>query len=311
MTKIRVHGKVMLSGEYAVLHGGTAVLMPVPNYLIIEESGQDKSEHLSPLVKKALEYPIDAVKSFENSNPLRGIYVDDSQFYSENPDGKRVKLGLGLSAAEAVGVIALRYERAGFAWSENREMLIRHAFNVHDQVQGGMGSGADIAACVAGCPIKFRRKNNYMQVDPIDAEHAHPLPHLKLVWTGLAADTRDYVRRFSEWLSHDSNSNEMLEKLIHASDLLADAWFVKPREELFQKIDDFDSLMHQISDDANLGMYLPIHEELSKWAKQNGGRAKPTGAGGGDMILLVGDLPVRDPHETIIPLEFHRDIISR
>ncbi len=304
MKKVRVHGKIMLSGEYAVLHGGTSVLMPVPNYLTIEESEANQSGRLSLIVQKALEIIIEETKVYEKSNGLPKIEIDDSQFYSLSPDGKKVKLGLGLSAAEAVGVIALRYERAGLAWAENAEKIIRYAYKVHNEVQGGAGSGADVAVCGAGHPIKFKRTNDNMQIDPIDSELENNLPPLKLVWTGVAADTREYVRKFSNWLAGDSKSKSLLQKLIEASNALADGWFTVTMDELFQRIDEFEKVMREISDSANLGMFLPIHDELARWAIDNGGRAKPTGAGGGDMVLLVGDLPVRDPQETIIPLKF-------
>jgi mevalonate kinase len=303
MKKLSVHGKIMLSGEYAVLHGGTAVLMPVPNYLTIEETQEHQLGQLSPIVKKSLEIPIEEIESFEKANDLTRVKIDDSQFYSISPGGKRTKLGLGLSAAEAVGVVALRFERAGLAWSENTEKIIRYAFKIHDEVQGGVGSGADIAACATGHPIKFRREDDRMQIDPIEIKDIHNIPPLMLVWTGVPADTREHIRKFSKWLGADSKSKALLKKLIHASDVLADAWFVTDADDLFRKIDDFESIMHQISEEAKLGMYLPIHDELEKWARQNGGRAKPTGAGGGDMVLLIGELPVRSPQETIIPLD--------
>jgi len=304
MTKLHVHGKIMLSGEYAVLHGGTAVLMPVPNHLVIEDAEEVQPDPISPTVKKALDFPIDELKSFEKTDGMPRIKIDDSQFFSHDSEGRKIKLGLGLSAAEAVAVVALRFEIAGFPWIENIEKVVRYAFKIHNDVQGGMGSGADIAACATGHPIKFRRKNDRLQIEPFDLEHAHEMSPMKLVWTGVAADTRMHVRKFTEWLSGDSDSKRLLGKLIAASDALADAWFVVSQVELFEKIDEFISVIHQISDRANLSIYLPIHYELEKWAKQNGGRAKPTGAGGGDMALLIGDLPVRNPHETIIPLNF-------
>jgi phosphomevalonate kinase len=303
MKKVQVHGKIMLSGEYAVLHGGTAVLMPVPNYLTVYEREGDQSGQLSPIVQKAFEIPVEETKAYEKSSGLPKIEIDDSQFYSLSPDGKRVKLGLGLSAAEAVGVIAFRFERAGLSWSGNAEKIIRYAYKVHNEVQGGAGSGADIAACGVGHPIKFKIINNKMQIDPIDPEHEDNLPPLKLVWTGVAADTREYVRKFSNWLASDSKSKNMLQKLIETSNALAEAWFTVPPDSLFKMIDEFEKVMRDISNSANLGMFLPIHDELARWARDNGGRAKPTGAGGGDMVLLVGDLPVRDPQETIIPIK--------
>ena len=49
--------------------------------------------------------------------------------------------------------------------------------------------------------------------------------------------------------------------------------------------------MQQIAEIAKMPYKLPIHHEVEEWARSNGGFAKPTGAGGGDMIMLVGDLP--------------------
>ena len=45
---------------------------------------------------------------------------------------------------------------------------------------------------------------------------------------------------------------------------------------------------------ARLPWRISEHEELEEWALEHGGRAKPTGAGGGDLVLLVGDLPLKE-----------------
>ncbi|NIR65794.1 MAG: hypothetical protein GWN61_16235, partial [candidate division Zixibacteria bacterium] len=75
-----------------------------------------------------------------------------------------------------------------------------------------------------------------------------------------------------------------------------------PPADLFEKIDEFDSRLRKISEAANLSLFLPIHDEFKAWARNNGGRSKPTGAGGGDMILMIGDLPTSHLKRTLIPL---------
>jgi len=49
MTKVIIPGKVMLSGEYAVLRGWTAVLIPVPRSVIISECASESAGSLSRL----------------------------------------------------------------------------------------------------------------------------------------------------------------------------------------------------------------------------------------------------------------------
>jgi mevalonate kinase len=47
---------------------------------------------------------------------------------------------------------------------------------------------------------------------------------------------------------------------------------------------------------------LPVHARYEEWARRHGGRAKPTGAGGGDMILLVGELPLAQLNVDVMKL---------
>lgn len=64
--------------------------------------------------------------------------------------------------------------------------------------------------------------------------------------------------------------------------------------------DEFVSRMAEIATAAKLPWRLGVHEELDEWAREHGGRAKPTGAGGGDLVLLVGDLPLDELKEMLL-----------
>jgi mevalonate kinase len=59
MTNVNIPGKVMLSGEYAVLYGGTSVLVPVPRYMKFEESEFPPENPYTKVVQEALKISID------------------------------------------------------------------------------------------------------------------------------------------------------------------------------------------------------------------------------------------------------------
>jgi mevalonate kinase len=291
----------MLSGEYAVLRGGTAVLIPVPRYLTLTESQSTDPERQSPVIRAALDSPLEETEEFEQEHCLPGVSIDHSEFFSKDANGNLVKLGLGSSAAEAVGIIALRFVRAGLDWSENRETIAIYADKVHRKVQGGIGSGADIAVCAYREPISIKRDQDSCTVKPI-LRSEYDIP-LHLVWTGRPADTRQLVRNFDKWLSRvESAAADPLPDLVESSHEIADAWFQSPVDVLFACIDRFCSALQECMDAANIHHRLPIHDKLESWAKKHGGRAKPTGAGGGDMLLLVGDLPVNELDMMVIPV---------
>ncbi len=284
---VRIPGKVMLSGEYAVLHGGTAALATVERRLTVREG--EFSGEPSPVIREALGLQIDETAEHETGRPLASVAVDGAEFRAEDSEGNSRKLGLGSSAAEAVGVIALRYERAGFDWTERREAVAVHAMEAHRRAQQGRGSGADVWACAMGGPITFRVTPSGVESEPI--EPLPGAPALALAWTGISADTRALVDIFEGWLGNDPLSDGPLARLVDAADALAPLWFRAPETELFEALDLFVARMEECARAASLPWRSDVHEELERWALEHGGRTKPTGAGGGDLVLLAGDLP--------------------
>jgi phosphomevalonate kinase len=295
----------MLSGEYAVLHGGTTVLMPVPRYLTVSESIEANPSKSSPVIRAALGFPIDELHDFECKNQLAGVEVDYSEFYGTDELGKMVKLGIGSSAAEAVGVIGLRFERAGLSWDDHAEMIAVYADHIHRTVQGGLGSGADIATCAFRKPIKFKHSHKGILVDQVMQAPGVPKIPMHLVWSGQPADTRMMVERFESWVGRSEEKTiRLMQQLLKAASDVSHLWFRMKQEEFFPYLDKFVAVLIACAADAGLPFILPIHAELAKWAEEHGGRAKPTGAGGGDMILLLGDLPVDELKYPVIPLEY-------
>ncbi len=300
MTSVNVPGKVMLSGEYAVLHGAAATMLPVARQLEAREFSGTDVDAYTKVVRAAVDYPIAELEQYEKDHGELELEIDSAQFFHES-DGTRTKLGLGLSAAEAVGVVALRFERAGLRWDDNIEKIVAYAEHIHRHVQGEIGSGADIAVCALRQPILFRRDASGVDIDA--AEYSSLSTTLKLVWTGVPADTREMVTMFEAWLKNGGAQAEgRLASLIESADNLAQLWFDSPIDELIDAVDLFVSRMSDCAEAAKIQYRLPVHDELDAWARKHGGRAKPTGAGGGDMVLLIGDVPINELGRLVIPL---------
>lgn len=306
MDTVRIPGKVMLSGEYAVLDGATAVLLPVQRWLNASRAADAPAAGYSPVVEAARAIDIAAVADHEAGAGVPHVRFDRSELVEREPDGRETKLGLGMSAAEAVATIALRYECAGLPWLSSWREVARWAMAAHRSAQQGIGSGADIAACAYGRPLRYRLQGEGFAIEDLPAPAAGQQVPLHLVWTGQPADTRDQVRRYLAWRDKRGADDQALQaRLLKASSELAQGWFNAAREELHAALDWHSAVMDEVAAAAGLSYRLPVHARLEAWARRHGGRAKPTGAGAGDMVLLIGDLPLKQMGEMLI-IPLHR-----
>jgi mevalonate kinase len=316
---VRVPGKVMLSGEYAVLREATAVLLPLQRTLRLEGSsgGHRAAGSLagevpaaaatpeSPVIANARRVYLPQVSNYEREHGEPQFVIDASEFHTVDAQGQRHKLGIGGSSAEAVGVVALRYACAGLDWHAMRDSVCRAALDAHERAQGGIGSGADVAACAYGIPLRFRRVLGEVELRPISPPPPAARVPLALVWSGVEADSRRQLERYLTWRSlagHEGRSAEHY--LQREADQLAALWFAAGQDELFAALDTFCQALAAIAEEAGLTWQLPVHARLDAWARRHGGRAKPTGAGAGDMVLLIGDLPLDKLGLLTIPLDY-------
>ncbi len=330
---LSVPGKVMLSGEYAVLHGGTAAMLQVPQRLHLTLCAAEPPGGYPAAAQAARRIRIRELAEFEQAHSLPHFTLDSSEFYAEAADGQRTKLGLGLSAAEAVGAVAMRYLVAGRDWTQERIEVVQHAVIAHREAQGGAGSGADVVACASSCAVLCSVHEEQLQIRTLPVE-TKPVVPLALFWSGVAADTRQLVGTFERWVRGEKRDVDyplpgdddpflaqhpaaamppaeaarladtpgLLRELVWASEALAPAWFAAQPGELFALLDRFDAALASCCVAAGLVYSLPLHARLSAWARRHGGRAKPTGAGGGDMVLLIGDLPLAKLQGLVFPL---------
>lgn len=272
-------GKVMLSGEYAVLEGAPSWLIAINRRAVVTfkpsagqpwqvrcKGGLEATTALS--TEELLETadtpsaPTALLACALASQPVMpgaggAIELDTSAFTSGD-----VNIGLGSSAALCVAL------DAALAASEGREPVLARAISAHRRFQGDRGSGADIATSLLGGSVRFEEGDATRIGTP-------PAPPMLFVWSGVSASTPELVRRFQGARARQSRG--LLTRLIRAADavfndssgLLALASYGKALEAL---------------DDAwQIGVMSEEHRQIADLCSIASVSYKTCGAGGGDL----------------------------
>ena len=267
--------KVMLAGEYAVVHGGPALMLAVNRRAVASVCSEE--QRLSPFLRAAKDSIAQHLgpQSVQARRAAR-ITVDSSSFRSGSD-----KLGLGSSAAVTVAAIG-----AALGSVDDRLLIHQLAAQAHRQAQGGIGSGADIAACTYGGCLRFQTTPEGPQVSPVE------LPgdlRLVFVWTGKSASTPKLLGAVEAFGAAEPQSYRKLRQaLSESAEALANA---TSATEAVQAIAAGGRAAEALGQAAGQPLWLPIHSELAAHAEKAGGALKPTGAGGGDLALAAFPTP--------------------
>ena len=222
--KLSAPGNVLLLGEYAVTEEGglgvavgsgpraVATISPFSRLTLIARMGEGSrrwpAEEL-PLMSAAVEI----FKLRRLPLPTGAITLDTTAFYA----GER-KLGFGSSAAAAVVLTAALLaapdrngesvqDRAdgpdglphgdfdGFAPLPPEERLFDLALAIHRQLQGGRGSGSDVAASLLGGLIRFRGGKS-PEAERLELPW---LPGLTVIAGEEAVATGGSLSRYNRW----------------------------------------------------------------------------------------------------------------
>jgi phosphomevalonate kinase len=183
--------------------------------------------------------------------PLDG-HIGRYIFSAWNPTDLAEKPGFGGSAAACVAATLA----AGLPATD--------ALAIHLRVQGG-GSGADVLASIHGGMIRFQN-GTATPLEPIC-----PV----VVWSGRSAQTQPRVEHYLAATDREA--------FVRESTNIVDAFSSDPIGMLRENA---NLLMH-MSVETGLPYMTPSLAAIRKMAKDFGGAAKPSGAGGGDCAVAL------------------------
>jgi phosphomevalonate kinase len=212
------------------------------------------------------------------------VLVDSSAF---SRDGK--KLGLGSSAAVTAATVAAMLEMAGLPVASNRDLCFSLAVSAPRAAQGGVGSGADVAAAVHGGLLQYRRPPNGY---PITERLRQPAElRIVLFAEGKPAATPELIRGVKSFAERQPTEYaEAMRPLREQAELFVEALVAESLPDLLKAAEAYGAGLVELGVRSGVAIVTPRFELASDLATNLGGVAKPSGAGGGDVgIGLFGD----------------------
>jgi phosphomevalonate kinase len=287
-------GKLVLSGEYAVLDGAPAICMAVDRRVRVTLAASDAECHsvTAPGFTDATGRFKTAAGGFEwleNGEEFRlveqvwetanasvpgqlSMVLDSSEF---KDDQSGIKLGIGSSAALAVALANALCEIAATDTDATRI-----AFAAHRQFQHGLGSGVDVACSSMGGLIEYTMGSTAIRRLVWPAGLA-----MGVVWVGVPASTGDKLEQLRRQAARPSRA-----ALVLASRRIAAIWSSGDAEAILDEYRDYNHVLREFGIDHELGIFDAGHAELTAAAAQAGVVYKPSGAGGGDTgVILAAD----------------------
>lgn len=301
-------GKLMLFGEYAVLNGATAVVSAVDRRAEIRMApltGEEWQVEARPLAMEitVFRFRADGQPVLLSGPPLPTLVhvllrdavlrcpalgrqgwrlTLDTCALHDMHGTVPVKFGLGSSAAIAASLAAALGAAGGRPMLELGELVELHSLG-----QGGRGSGADVAAAMFGGQIMYRTGSSGPRAAPV------MLPRdlsLAVIFAGRPASTADALETLERWAARQPAT---FEDCMHHLGSLASLGERRLRAggDLGEIIAHYADGLRHLQQSSGLPIFSAGHERAAELAADAGCVYKPSGAGGGDLGILVATDP--------------------
>ena len=286
-------GKVVISGEYAVLDGAPAIAAAIssrarvlvrpadgPHHVVTspgskDEHGEFRSDNggVEWLSGAAAFRIVEHAWQATGASPAGSLAfeLDTREFFDRAGTSK---LGLGSSAALMTALTAamLALDNSQHGQAD----VAATSFTAHRDFQHGAGSGVDVACSVHGGLIGFR------VVDPRPTPLAWPGDlRYALFWSRVPASTTAKLDSLSQQAPKQSRV-----ALDEAAARAADAWSTTSAARVIEEMHAYTGHLHRFSVDHELGIFDAGHAGLMT---EPGAPVvyKPCGAGGGDIGIAL------------------------
>lgn len=274
-------GKIVLTGEYAVLAGAPALVAAVCRRVTCRVaprqaggwrfacSGFSSDETFSKAaVLRAPPNTIAGVArqvvAAAQAPAHLAIAIDSSACYRNGQ-----KLGVGSSAATVTALAGALLAARG------ETPTLPKLIELHTAFQGG-GSGLDVAAAYTGGVIRFQRPRATPARLPDGVATA-------AVFCGEGTSTTGRLAAFDTWRKRGSTA--ALARLTDAAEAVFDNLSTAGR--FAAAYGDYAEALARFDQAAALGVFGPRHRRAAQLARDAGVYYKPCGAGGNDIGLAV------------------------
>jgi phosphomevalonate kinase len=278
---VQAPGKVMLSGEYAVLDGAPATVMAVDRHAIALASVEpltDEDGWETPELVAALGVAL------SEGYVRQGIHVrvrPGTLF-----DGAR-KLGLGSSAAMCVAGLGAAMRLCREDIDHSRAKLAEMALAGHRRAQGG-GSGVDVYASAYGGVFGTVIEGGVARgFEPL----AWPKgARWRVLWTGEPVSTKGFVAQVRALAERSEREyRALIDRVRAASEAFQSAMRAGDAGALVRATDEHGMAMDALGQGAGVAIVTEPMRALFERGRALGCAMKPSGAGGGDIVLAVSE----------------------
>ncbi len=305
--QVSIPGKIVISGEYAVLDGAPAIVSTLKQKVNITIQKSDKKHNIytTSVLQGVFPFTMDddanvlwleadpgvfgllLQHAFKILKPklkekLR-IAVDSSEFFRTTNDGVAIKLGIGSSAAVSVGITqALSQYQAIRSSPEN---LLSQANSIHQGLQGKQGSGIDVACCFADQGVIECTKDSVKNHTWSILNWPNGL-HLKALTTSQYGSTNRLVANYQRASNlYPKEFNSALDQFLDITQSLSNAWKSEDVDLIIDLLRAYDVQIKKLDKIGGIGIYTQVHADIQNIASTHNVFYKPSGAGGGDIGL--------------------------
>lgn len=276
-------GKLMLFGEHAVLHGRLAVVTAVNRRIHVRLDPRDDVRIVITSRVGCWEGSLD---DLEADDPrFRFVVAAMRERRDRLPGGLELaitsdfspEVGLGSSGAVTAATVAALRRWCGE--DTDRQAIFTEGRELIRTVQGGAGSGADVAASVFGGLLAYRTDGP--ELTPLAATHP-----ITVVYSGSKTPTPQVIRLVEEVRRRMPAVFDRIFDAMHESSSLAVAAI---RRGDWSEVGQLMTLNHRLM--AALGVSTLKLDEIVRALTYRSGilGAKISGAGLGDCVIALGD----------------------
>jgi mevalonate kinase len=271
---------MMLLGEYAVLHDKHALVCAIDKRITVTLTPRSDA---TITIKSALGELTLQVSKLVRVSPFQFVIATLQKCHKKMPSGCDIVIesefasdvGLGSSAAVTVALLA-----ALNTWLKLKftaAVLIRTARNIILDVQG-LGSGADVAACVLGGMVAYRKQ-------PQLARRLKHIVPITAIYAGYKTPTVIAVTAVKKTFA---TQPKIFQQVLNAIDACAKQGIAAAAQADWQALGKIMNIQQGLL--AALTVSTPLLDELIEKLRAIPGMhgAKISGSGMGDCVLGLG-----------------------